>query len=550
MASPQSPNSSVDSAAAAGSRLILLTLAAAQFLMILDSSVMNVSMAQVASDLGTTITGIQTAITLYTLVMASLMITGGKLGSILGRRRALGIGLVIYGIGSFTTALAPNLAVLLIGWSLLEGMGAALILPAIVALVASNVPAQGRAAAYGMIAAAGGMAVAAGPLIGGAVTTFASWRYVFAGEVVIVAAILLMLRKIQDVETTPSRLDLVGSALSIVGLSMVVFGVLRSSEWGWIRPKPDGPEILGASPVIWLIVGGLLVLYGFLQWQNHLVAVVREPLVDPAIFGNQQMTGGLVMFFFQFIVQAGVFFAVPLFLSVALGLSALETGVRIFPLSVTLLIAAAGIPRVWPRANPRLVVRAGLVPMLIGILMLVGGMDPGTNAAVVAIPMLLLGLGLGALASQLGAVTVSAVPDEQAPEVGGLQNTVTNLGISLGTALVGSVLIATLSSAALVGIQNNPDVPDSVETQVTTQISSGISFISDAQLDEALTEAGVDQATADEITAVNADARLQALQAAFAVAAVLTALAFFFTGRLPTRAPGSEESSRGETVST
>ncbi len=522
-------------------RLVLLTLAAAQFLMILDSSVMNVSMAQVAEDLDTTITGIQTAITLYTLVMASLMITGGKLGSILGRRRAFGIGLVIYGIGSFTTALAPNLTVLLIGWSLFEGIGAALILPAIVALVAANVPAQGRAAAYGMVAAAGGMAVAAGPLIGGAVTTFASWRYVFAGEVIIVIAILLVLRKINDVEVTPSHLDLVGSLLSIVGLSLIVLGVLQSGEWGWLRPQPDGPTVFGTSPVIWMITAGLLVLYCFLLWQNRMIRREHEPLVDPEIFENRQMTGGLIMFFFQYIVQAGVFFAVPLFLSVALGLSALETGIRIFPLSVALLVAAAGIPKVWPQASPRRVVRLGLIPMLAGTLMLVGGMDPGANAAVVSIPMLLLGLGMGALSSQLGAVTVSALPDERAPEVGGLQNTVTNLGISLGTALVGSVLIAALSSAALAGISGNAELEASVQDQVTTEITSGVAFVSDAQLEDALAEAGVDEASADEIVQINTDARLEALQAAFAVAAVLAALAFLFTGRLPTVAPGSEQ---------
>ena len=149
-----------------------MLLASGQFVMTLDSSVMNVSMAVVASDLGTTISGIQTAITLYTLVMATMMITGGKIGTIIGRRRAFGIGLVIYAAGSLTTALAPNLGVLLIGWSLLEGLGASLIMPAIVALVAANFPAERRAAAYGLVAAAGGMAVAAGPLIGGAVTTF------------------------------------------------------------------------------------------------------------------------------------------------------------------------------------------------------------------------------------------------------------------------------------------------------------------------------------------------------------------------------------------
>jgi EmrB/QacA subfamily drug resistance transporter len=521
-------------------QFVIMTLAASQFLMTLDSSVMNVSMAQVASDLGTTITGIQSAITLYTLVMASLMITGGKLGSILGRRRAFGIGLVIYGAGSLTTALAPNLAVLLFGWSLLEGIGAALIMPAIVALVAANVPAEGRSAAYGLVAAAGAVAVAAGPLIGGAVTTFASWRYVFAGEVVIVIAILLVLRRIKDTEPTPTKLDLVGSLLSIVGLTLAVYGVLRSGTWGWVQPKPDAPELFGISAVFWLIVAGLLVLYAFMQWQNHLKSAGREPLIDPALFGNAQLTGGVIMFFFQFLIQAGVFFVVPLFLSVVLELSALETGLRILPLSVALLISAAGIPKVWPEANPRRVVRLGFLSMLGGILLLVAGMDLGASAAVVFWPMLLMGLGLGALASQLGAVTVSAVPDDRAPEVGGLQNTGTNLGASLGTALIGSVLIAALTSAAIAGIQDNPDVPEQVKTEATTELASGVSFISDTQLEAALDEAGVDPATAAEITEINAEARIQALQIAFAAAALLAVLALMFTGRLPTTAPGAK----------
>ena len=204
-----------------GSTLVLAVLASGQFLMTLDSSVMNVSMATVAQDVGTSITGIQTAITLYTLVMASLMITGGKVGSIMGRRRAFGLGLIVYGIGSFVTGLAPNLGILLLGWSLLEGIGAALIMPAIVSLVASNFPPERRAAAYGMVAAAGAMAVAVGPLLGGAVTTFASWRYVFFGEVVVVLLILLVLRKVQDVPPQPARLDLVSSLLSVAGLTRV-----------------------------------------------------------------------------------------------------------------------------------------------------------------------------------------------------------------------------------------------------------------------------------------------------------------------------------------
>ncbi|GAA4486469.1 MFS transporter [Rhodococcus olei] len=521
------------STAATGSALVLTVLGAGQFLMTLDSSVMNVSMASVAADIGTTITGIQTAITLYTLVMATLMITGGKIGTILGRRRAFGIGLVVYGIGSATTAIAPNLAVLLLGWSLLEGIGAALIMPAIVALVAANFPPERRTAAYGLIAASGAMAVAAGPLVGGAVTTFASWRYVFAGEVVIVVLILLVLRRIADVPPQRVKLDLLGSLLSMVGLGLVVFGVLRSSEWGWVRVRPGGPEFFGLSPVFWLILAGLVVIHLFLRWQSHLAATGGQPLLDVTLLRNRQLSGGLTMFLAQFMIQAGVFFAVPLFLSVVLELSALATGVRLLPLSAALLVAAAGIPKVWPYASPRRVVRLGLASMLVGIVILAAGMDPGANAAVVAVPMLLMGLGLGALSSQLGAVTVSAVPDEKSPEVGGLQNTATNLGASLGTALIGSVLIATLSSLVLTGIKEHPAVPESVAQQASTELAAGVPFVSDTQLRTALDDAGVPPATADAIVDVNTDARLEALQVAFSLAALLTAGALLVSGRIP-----------------
>ncbi|MDV3207672.1 MAG: MFS transporter [Rhodococcus ruber] len=526
-------------ATASGSALVLAVLAAGQFLMTLDSSVMNVSMATVAADVNTTITGIQTAITLYTLVMATLMITGGKVGTILGRRRAFGLGLIIYGAGSFVTGIAPNLTVLLIGWSLLEGIGAALIMPAIVSLVAANFPAERRPAAYGLVAAAGAAAVAVGPLLGGAVTTFASWRYVFFGEVVLVVLILLTLRRVEDIPPQRIRLDLVGSLLSVVGLGMFVYGVLRSSEWGWIQTKPGGPQILGLSPVIWLLLGGLFVLYLFLRRETYLAKTGGEPLVDPALLKNSQLTGGLSMFFAQFLIQAGVFFSVPLFLSVVLELSALETGVRILPLSIALVLAAIGIPQLRPHANPRLVVRLGLGTMAVGILILVGGMDPGASAAVVSIPMLLMGLGLGALASQLGAVTVSAVPDSQSAEVGGLQNTATNLGASLGTALIGSILIATLTTSVIAGIENNPAVPESVQQQATTDMAAGVPFLSDTQLEGALADAGVDESTADAIVEVNSDARLEALQVAFAVTALLAVAALFGTGSLPRVPVGS-----------
>lgn len=533
---------------AASATLVLGALASGQFLMTLDSSVMNVSMAQVAADLGTPITGIQTAITLYTLVMASLMITGGKVGSVIGRRRAFAVGLVVYGVGSLTTALAPNLTVLLIGWSLLEGIGAALIMPAIVALVAGNFPPERRAAAYGMVAAAGAMAVAAGPLIGGAVTTFASWRYVFAGEVVVVVIILLFVRRIADVPRAPVRLDLVGSALSAVGLAMIVFGALRSSEWGWVSSRPGGPEILGSSPVIFLLAGGLVTLYVFSRWEQHLADTGREPLLPPDLLSNLQLRVGVVMFFAQFLVQAGVFFALPLFLTVVLELTPFETGLRVFPLSIALLVTAAGIPKVFPRANPRRVVRLGLAALAIGTGLLVAGMHPGADAAVVALPMLLIGAGLGALSSQLGAVTVSAVPDDRSPDVGGLQNTATSLGASLGTAVIGSVLIASLSASALAGLQDAPDVSAEIAAQATVELVPAVPFVSDPQLEAALDRLGVTGSEAAAIVEVNDAARFDGLRAAFGAASLLSLIALFFTGPLPTTAIGRGEEAEDETV--
>jgi MFS family permease len=536
--------------AAAGAGGVLFTLAAGQFLMTLDSSVMNVSIATVAKDVGTTVTGIQTAITFYTLVMAALMITGGKLGQILGRRRAFAIGCVIYGCGSFITAISQSLGVLMFGWSFLEGVGAALILPAIVALVASNFEPSGRPRAYGLVASAGAIAVAAGPLIGGLLTTYASWRWVFAGEVLVVLGILAMTRRIADTPpATHPRLDVVGTALSALGLALVVFAILKAGAWGFIQPKLGAPSWVGLSPSIWLMIAGGAALWVFFRWENRQLRRGAEPLVNPSLLLNRTLRSGLTGFFFQYLVQAGLFFAVPLFLSVALGLSAIATGVRLLPLSATLLLGAAGIPKVFPNASPRRVVRLGFLALLAGLIILVALLDSGAGADIITWPMLLAGLGIGALASQLGSVTVSSVPDEQSAEVGGLQNTVTNLGASIGTALSGAVLIFALTASLATGIQNNPEIPARVKSQAETQLSTGVAFVSDKDLQAALEKANVPKKSADAIVAENASARIDALRSSLAVIALLALLAIFFGGRIPDRQPtGTPPESQPEDV--
>jgi MFS family permease len=450
-----------------------------------------VSIATVAKDVGTTVTGIQTAITMYTLVMASLMITGGKIGQIWGRKRAFAIGCVIYGCGSLLTALSQSLTMLLIGWSLLEGIGAALIMPAVVALVASNFARAER-------------------------------------------------RRMDDTPADKAaRMDIVGTVLSALGLALVVFGVLRSGTWGLITPKPNAPEILGLSPVIWLIFVGGCVLAGFLGWERRRLDRGQGVLIDPAMLDNKLLRGGLVSFFFQYLLQAGLFFAVPLFLSVALGLSAIATGVQLLPLSITLLLAAVGVPKLFPNASPRRVVRIGFLSLFASLVILIALLDLGAGPEITTWPMLLAGLGVGALASQLGAVTVSAVPDEQSGEVGGLQNTVTNLGASIGTALAGAVLISALTASFLTGIQGNPAIPEEVSSNAQVKLAGGIPFLSDADLRKALEEAGVPAATTDAIVAENEQSRLAGLRASLAVLAIFALLGFVFATGIPTRQPAA-----------
>jgi EmrB/QacA subfamily drug resistance transporter len=530
----------VAAGAAAGAGLILFTLAAGQFLMALDTSVMNVSIATVAKDLGTDVTGVQTAITLYTLVMASLMIPGGKIGSIIGRKRAFAIGCIIYGCGSLTTSLAPNLTVLIIGWSFLEGIGAVLIMPAIVGLVAGNFVPEQRPKAYGLIAAAAAIAIAVGPVVGGFFTTYLSWRYVFAGEVIIVIVIQILARRAVDQPVTVKpKIDMFGAVLSATGLALVVLGVLKSSTWGWFTPKPEAPSLAGLSYTVWFILAGLFVLWLMLMWQRHMERAGKEPLIAPTLLKVPQLTGGLITFLFLFLIQAGVFFIVPLFLSVVLGMSPMETGIRLLPLSLSLLIAAVGIPRFRPQANPRRVARIGMLALIAGIVALIGGLEVGADSSIVFVPLLIIGLGIGALASQLGAVTVSAVPEEKSSEVGGLQNTATQLGASLGTALAGSVLIAVLATSFVAGIEQNPNVPQSVKDQANTQLAGGAPFISDAQVEANLAKAGVPADVSKEIVDQNEKSQVDGLRAALAILGVIGVIGLFFTGRIPRAQPGS-----------
>ncbi|MEI7813662.1 MAG: MFS transporter [Coriobacteriia bacterium] len=517
---------------------VVLLLAAAQFVMVLDSTVMNVSISQVVADLNTTVVGIQTAITAYTLVMAALMLAGAKLGDLWGSRRAFTLGLIIYGAGSLTTALSPNLPTLLFGWSFLEGLGAVLVIPAIAALVASTYQGHMRALAFGIMGGVAGAAAAAGPIIGGWVTTYLSWRIVFASEVVIMLVILAFVRVLKRTEPRGGKLDMGGAVLSALGLGLVVFGILQSSHWGWIEPKAGVPVIsgvtvapLGLSPVIWLVAIGGFLLTMFVKLEHRIGDAGGEPLLDMRLFQIRQLRSGLSTLMAQQFITMGTFFVIPLYLQTVLGLSAFKTGVALLPLSIALLVCALGGSALSGRFSPKRIVSIGLLLMLASELLLQGTIGP-TLGDKFYLSLGLLGAGLGLLASQLSNVNLSSVDPSRGGEVGGLQGTAQNLGASLGTALVGSILIASLATSFNTNIQANADLPTDVKTAIAQGTSKGLSFIT-VEAAGKLLDGKVPAAQQQQILSDYSNSQIWALRKSIAVVAIVVMLAFLLTGGLP-----------------
>ncbi len=520
----------------------ILILASAQFVMVLDSSVMNVSISQIVADLDTTIEGVQLAITAYTLVMAAFMLVGAKLGDIWGRNRAFAVGLAVYGVGSLTTAFSPNLAVLLFGWSLVEGLGAVLVIPAIAALIAANYEGKDRALAYGIIGGIAAAAVAAGPLIGGWVTTTFTWRLVFAAETVVVVGILLVrgrMRPSPKLERPPS-LDVVGAALSAAGLAIIVLAVLQSSQWGWVQPKAAptiaGREItpLGFSVVPFLILGGLALLWAFSSWEERRERLGLDPLLELAMLQIQTLRAGLSTLFMQQLVILGTFFVLPVYLQVVLGLDAFETGKRLVPMSVMMLIAALAGPRLAARRSPRRVAQLGLAALSVGSVVLLGSIDVELNRLEFSLGLAVFGAGAGLLASQLGNVIMSSVDPSRTNEAGGLQGTAQNLGASFGTALIGAILIAGMTSGFVARIEDNPAIPEDTQVAIADQAeTSGLDVVPVQEVEEAALQAGLSAAEAEAVAADYGEAQLEGLRNALGAVALFAVLAFWFTRRLP-----------------
>jgi MFS family permease len=522
----------------------IIILASGQFVMTLDTSVMNVSISQITADLNTSIQGVQAAITLYALVMAALMLTGAKLGDIYGRNRMFAIGLAVYGVGSLTTALSPSLPVLLVGWSGIEGLGAIMVIPGIAALTAANYEGKDRALAYALIGGITAAAVAVGPLIGGWVTTNASWRYVFAGETVIVTVIILLRGQIAQAPKAehPPKLDVIGSVLSVAGLGLAVFGILMGSKWGFVRPLGaptiNGTEItpLDFSVVPFMVLAGLGILAGFAHWEERRHRLGLDRLLDTALLKITPLRAGLTTLMGQQLVLMGLFFVIPVYLQVVIGLDAFETGKRLLPLSAAMLVAAMAGPKVAGRRSPRTVAQMGLVLISAGAVVMLATLDVKLNDAGFKIAMVLVGAGGGFLASQLGNVIMSSTDSSRASETGGLQGTALNLGASLGTALIGAILILNLINGFNDNVADSPQVPAQTREAIAASTEEGIDIVPAAQVEQLALSKGLSEDQAKAVAADYGDAQLDALRISVGAVSAIALLCLWFTRKLPTSA--------------
>jgi MFS family permease len=450
MTNPGAPQGAA--AAASAAKAMILPLALAQFIASYAASNMNVAISAIAQDLGTTVSGVQTAITLFTLTMAALMIPGSKLTDIWGRKRCFVAGLAVYAAGGLLALLSMGLPLLITGYSLLEGVGSALMIPPIYILVTVLFPdIKTRAKYFGVVSGAGGLGAAAGPLIGGLLTSAISWRASFGLQVLVVIWIIVLARRIVDPARTrrAPRFDLTGAFLSAAGLFFVVLGLLQSRTYGFLVSRQNfsiGSTVVipkGSVSPVWLFVGiGALFLLWFFLHIRSAERKGRDVLLPLRMFRNRVANLGLGTQLIQWLVLQGSFFVVSVYLQEVDNYNAIQTGLMLIPATAGILAASAGADRFARRHSQRWLIIAGFTTTALGMLLLLL-LVRAHSGIVTWIPgLLLFGGGVGVMLTSSVNVVQSSFPEQDQGNISGLSRSVSNLGSSFGTALVGSILVA------------------------------------------------------------------------------------------------------------
>ena len=513
-----------------GDRRLAILLSMAMFVLVVDTSLMNVSISAVVHDLDTTASGVQSAIALEALVSAAFILIGSKIGDLIGRKRAYVIGLLGYAAGALSMTLSQSLTPIIIFWAVIGGLGASLLLPAMQSLIHGNFQGAMQRRAYALVGAAAAIAAAIGPLVGGFITTYLSWRVAFLGEVVIIAVVLVGSRRVHDVPYTGERgVDVVGAILSALGMGGVVLGILVWQEGG---------GAVGA-----LLAVGVVALGSLAWWLVKRKREGRPALIDADLFRSKYFRLGISSQTLQQIALGGLMIALPIYLQMVLEYNAMEAGLSLAPLSLSMFAVALIAGKRAGRRSPSRIIRAGFLLLAVGVLVLIPVVPRADSGWAMVVPLLIAGAGLGLLVSQLNNYTLSPIEEERVSEAAGVNSAGGSFGLSFGLAFAGAIMLASLSLLFTHMADQSAVLSPAEQQRVATGLEQNAEVMTNTHLEELLVGQPADVKA--EIIHINTKARPRALQIALLVPLIAAVLGLVNGFRM-TRMPDPEPSAAAE----
>lgn len=512
---------------------VLLVMGLASFILVLDTSMMNVAISAIVEELNTTVSGVQAAITIYALVMASFLLLGGKLGDIYGMKKTFIIGMILYGIGTITAALTPNLAILILGWSVIEGIGAAFVLPMTITMLALKYSGKRLAMAFGVIGGVQAAGAAVGPIYGGFMTTYFSWRLAFASEAIIVAIIFALLFVLPESKKLEGvKVDWRGTALWVIGFASIVMGIILASQYGWImakRPFTIGdisinPFGLSITPVMIMFGLGLLVI--FFHWEQRVEKAGRMPLLHMGMLKNGLLLAGVAVGSIMNIFMGGMMFVTPVFLQSALGFNAMKSGMALLPMSISILLLSLTTSGLGRKYSPKTIIMAGLGLVVVGILLLYRVISLEMSSTDMILGFLIFGAGIGLILAQITNATLSSVPDEENNEASGFNFTFRQMGISMGTAVIGGVLLTATLLSLVSGMLDvgGIDVSASEVRQLSVIVEDAVQAMSPVEQQTALD--AMPPETVSQLNQLTLDSWVRGMKIALIAMLITTLLCF------------------------
>ena len=515
-----------------GTPRLAILLAMAMFVLVVDTSLMNVSISAVVRDLDTTVSGVQSAIALEALVSAAFILIGSKVGDLFGRKRAYVLGLLGYAVGALAMTLAQDLTAIIVFWAIVGGIGASLLLPSMQSLIHGNFEGAAQRKVYAMVGAAAAIAAAVGPLLGGFITTYLSWRVAFALEAVVIAIVLSGIKLVRDVPYTgPRRVDPVGAVLSVLGMGGVVLGILVWQEGG---------EAVGA-----LLAIGVAGLAAFVAWLRRRKREGKPALLDPDLFTSKYFRLGVSGQMLQQIALGGMMIALPIYLQMVLEYDAMEAGLSLAPLSLTMFAIALLAGRKAGERRPGTIIRVGFALVTLGVLVLIPIVPRAESGWALMVPLAIAGSGLGLLVSQLNNYTLSPISDERVSEAAGVNSAAGSFGLSFGLAFAGAIMLATLSIAFTNKADASDVLPPEDKQQVAQVLEDDAEVMSNTQLEELVADEPPEISA--EIVRINTDARPLALQVALLIPLLAGLLGLVNSFRM-VRLPDPEPTGAGEAM--